>query len=65
MNVLDHLPVVAKLKIKNSSVNVENRTIDIKPNGTSVVIESIRILLAEILVSSRMTREQNLNSCVH
>ena len=31
MNVWDHLPVVAELKIKKSSVNVENRTIDIKP----------------------------------
>ena len=41
MNVSDHLPVVAELKIKKSSVNVENRTIDIKPNGTSVMVESI------------------------
>ena len=31
MNVSDHLPVVAELKIKKSIVNVENRTIDIKP----------------------------------
>ena len=31
MSVSDHLPVVAELKNKKSSVNVENRTIDIKP----------------------------------
>ena len=31
MNVSDHLPVVAELKLKKSIVNVENRTIDIKP----------------------------------
>ena len=31
LNVSDHLPVIAELKIEKPSVNVENRTIDIKP----------------------------------
>ena len=65
MNVSDHLPVVAELKIKNPLLMLRTGLLILNQNGTSVIIESIRILLVEILVGSRMTWERNLNSCVH
>ena len=56
LNVLDHLPVIAELKIeKKTVIMLRAELLILNQNGTSVIIESIRTLLVEILVGLRKT----------